>query len=413
MRLLYLPLPAVSRFALRCITLLVIVVAAACDEVPLLAPTDSVVTLAIDSTTVGLNGTAELIATVIEPAGTPVHDGTTVTFTTSMGVVEPRDARTEGGNARAVFRAGAQSGTATITAFSGSARSEPIEILLGGAAAERVTVRTEPASVPTTGGSVQVIAVVVDVSGNPLPGAPVIFSSDAGTLSSNSGVSDANGQARTTLTTNRETIVRAAVAGKEGTTTVRAVDLPILTVTPSANPVAGKAVTFTIAAPSGAGANPITNAVIDFGDGSPPAQLGPVPATGSISTAHVYQRGDVYTVRATATDNTGQQGTSTTVVVVLRVVPQLTLSVSPTSPTVGGVTTVSVNIVNPENITVRSVTVFFGNGTQSSLGAPQSGTHSTSTVYTSAGTYTVRAELVDINGQVSEAATQVVVRSGF
>jgi hypothetical protein len=403
----------VSRFALRCVTLLVIVFAAACDKVPLLAPTDSVVTLSIDSTTVGLNGTAELIATVIEPAGTPVHNGTTVTFTTSMGVVEPRDARTEGGIARAIFRAGTQSGTATITAFSGSARSDPIEILLGGAAAERVTVRTEPASVPTTGGAVEVIAVVVDVSGNPLQGAPVIFSSDAGTLSSNSSVSDQNGQARTTLTTNRETVVRASVAGKEGTATVRAVDVPLLTITPSANPVAGKAVVFTIAAAGGATGNPIVNAVIDFGDGSPPAQLGAVPSTGSIATAHVYQRGDVYTVRATATDNTGLQGTSTTVVVVQRVVPLLSLTVSPSSPTVGQAATVSVSITNPENITVQSVTVFFGNGTQSSLGAPQSGTHSTSTVYTSAGTYTVRAQLVDVNGQVSEAATQVVVRAAF
>lgn len=402
-----------SRFAFRCVVLIVMVIAAACDKVPLLAPTDSVVTLSIDSTTVGLNGTAELIATVIEPAGTPVHNGTTVTFSTSMGVVEPRDARTEGGIARAVFRAGAQSGTATITAFSGSARSEPIEILLGGAAAERVTVRTEPASVPTTGGSVEVIAVVVDISGNPLPGAPVIFSSDGGTLSSNSGISDANGQARTTLTTNRETIVRAAVAGKEGTTTVRAVNLPIVTITPSANPVVGRAVTFTIAAPAGATANPISNVVVDFGDGDPPVSLGPVAPGGSIATAHVYRRADVFTVRATATDNTGLPGTSTTAVVVQRVVPTLSISVSPASPTIGQAVTVTVTITNPENVRVQSVTVFFGNGTQSSLGAPQSGTVSTSTVYTSAGTYTVRAELVDVNGGTSTVSTQIVVRSGF
>ncbi len=390
-----------------------IFLAAACDKVPLLAPTDSVVTLSIDSTTVGLNGTAELIATVIEPSGTPVHNGTTVTFTTSMGVVEPREARTEGGVARAIFRSGTQSGTATITAFSGAARSEPIEILLGGAAAERITVRTEPASVPTSGGSVEVIAVVVDAAGNPLPGAPVVFSADAGTLSSNSGVSDGNGQVRVTLTTNRETIVRASVASKEATTTVRAVNVPIVTMTTSANPVVGKAVVFTIAAAGGATANPITNVTVDFGDGGTSGPLGPVPPSGSIATSHIYSRADAYTVRATATDNTGLQGTSSTAVVVDRSVPQLSITVSPSSPTINTAVTVSVTITNPQSIRVQSVTVFFGNGSQSSLGSPQSGTHQTSTFYTVPNTYTVRAELVDINGDVSSVSTQIVVRAGF
>lgn len=403
-----------SRAIAFCSLLLFICVATACDKVPLLAPTDSVVTLSIDSTTLGLNATAELIATVVEPAGTPVHNGTVVTFTASMGIVEPRDARTEGGVARAIFRAGSQSGIARITAFSGSARSEPVEILLGGAAAERITVRAEPSVVPITGASVQVIAVVVDASGNPLSGAPVVFSADHGSLSSNSGVSDNNGEVRTTLTTNRETIVRAAVAAKEAQTTVRAVNVPTVSITTSANPLINRPVTFTIAATGGAMSNPITNVVLDFGDGDPPVSLGPVPATGSIATAHVYRRADSYTVRATATDNSGLQGVSTTVVIVQRTIqPALSISVSPSSPIVGQAATVSVTISNPDNIRVVSLTVFFGNGTQAFLGSPQSGTQSASTVYTTTGTFTVRAELIDINGEISDVRTQIVVRTAF
>ncbi|MGH9175317.1 MAG: hypothetical protein ACRD1H_13220, partial [Vicinamibacterales bacterium] len=107
------------------------------------------------------------------------------------------------------------------------------------------------------------------------------------------------------------------------------------------------------------------------------------------------------------------KGISSTVVVVERVVPQLSLSVSPSSPIVGQAATVSVTITNPENIAVQSLTVFFGNGTQVSLGAPQSGTVSASTVYGSANTYIVRAELVDANGGVSDVRTQIVVRAGF
>jgi hypothetical protein len=49
-----------------------------------------------------------------------------------------------------------------------------------------------------------VIAIVSDASANRLPGAPVVFSTDNGSLGSNSGTTDENGEARTTLTTNRQ-----------------------------------------------------------------------------------------------------------------------------------------------------------------------------------------------------------------
>ncbi|MGH9204898.1 MAG: hypothetical protein ACRD2A_27035, partial [Vicinamibacterales bacterium] len=96
---------------------------------------------------------------------------------------------------------------------------------------------------------------------------------------------------------------------------------------------------------------------------------------------------------------------------VRRVVPTISLTVSPSTPLVGQVVTVAVTITNPNNIRVQSLTVFFGNGQQAFLGSPQSGTHSASTVYTSSGTYTVRAELVDVNGEVADVRTQIVVRA--
>src|SRR5918994_1223830 len=100
------------------LSLSLIFICAACDKVPLLAPTQSTLTLSINTTTVAINGTAEVLATVTEQSGTPVHNGTTVTFTASVGVVEPREVRTEGGVARTTFRANSQSGTARIGAFS-------------------------------------------------------------------------------------------------------------------------------------------------------------------------------------------------------------------------------------------------------------------------------------------------------
>ena len=141
MRILYLRLPSVSRTVARLALVAISAFAAACDKVPLLAPTESTITLSTNTTTLAANGTAEILATVIEQAGTPVHNGTTVTFTASVGTIEPRDARTENGIARATFRAGTNSGTARVGAFSGAARAEEVEILVGGAAAATVAVQ--------------------------------------------------------------------------------------------------------------------------------------------------------------------------------------------------------------------------------------------------------------------------------
>jgi hypothetical protein len=104
-------------------------VAAGCDKVPLLAPTGSVITLFPSANTVPSNGEIEIVATVIEqgtaaPApgngtgtgggptststtgsGTPVHNGTLVSFTTTIGRIEPSEARTQNGQVRVRFHA--------------------------------------------------------------------------------------------------------------------------------------------------------------------------------------------------------------------------------------------------------------------------------------------------------------------
>lgn len=274
---------------------------AACDKVPLLAPTESTVNLTISTTTLAVNGTAQVIATVIEQAGTPVQNGTLVTFTGSLGSFDPPDAVTQNGRAVTTFRAGGQSGTAMIGAVSGAARAEEVEVRIGGAAAEQVVVRAEPTSVPVTGGTAVIIAVVTDTSGNPLPGAPVVFSADNGTLSSNSVITDANGEARVTLTTGRETIVRAAVGAKTGQTTVRAVTLPSVTITLAAGtqPEAGGATTFTVTPSTSTTGNPLRSVVIDFGDGTRES-LGAI--SGATQVSHTYARAGQYRVTATATD---------------------------------------------------------------------------------------------------------------
>src|SRR5262245_40911310 len=123
-----------SRPTLRLLLFFALVVAAACDKVPLLAPTQSTIALTIRSTTIPSNGTAQVIASVTEQAGTPVHNGTTVTFTGSLGRFDPPAALTDNGVAVTTFHANGQSGTIKIGAVSGSAKATEIEIRIGGAA---------------------------------------------------------------------------------------------------------------------------------------------------------------------------------------------------------------------------------------------------------------------------------------
>ena len=125
-------------------------VAESCNKAPLFAPTESTITLTASRLASAGNGDTELIATVIEQSGTPVQNGTTVIFTTTLGTIEPREARTKGGTATAILRAGAQSGTATVSAFSGSTRADDLTIEI--AVTQTVILSVTPGSLPSSGG---------------------------------------------------------------------------------------------------------------------------------------------------------------------------------------------------------------------------------------------------------------------
>src|SRR3954454_14038067 len=88
--------------------------AAACDKVPLLAPTGSVITLVSPVTALPANGATNIPAQIIEASGTPPQRGTLVSFTTTLGIIQPSEAETDvNGRATVRFQAGAGSGTAT------------------------------------------------------------------------------------------------------------------------------------------------------------------------------------------------------------------------------------------------------------------------------------------------------------
>ncbi len=228
--------------------------ATSCDKMPLTAPTDSTITLFANSTTVGLNGSIEITATVIESAGTPVQNGTVVTFTTTLGTIEPNEARTNNGKVTVKLLAGTRSGTAEVRAFSGGTSSgDALTVTVGAAAAGKVELLGNPSALPAAGGVVQLTAIVSDASGNRLSGIPVNFATDAGVLAPTSATSDGNGEARASLTTTAKARVTASVVGGTSASLSATLDIPVRvgpTVTisvPASSLVPGVPATFNVA----------------------------------------------------------------------------------------------------------------------------------------------------------------------
>ena len=401
-----------SRPAARLAILSALLLTVACDKVPLLAPTQSTITLSVDTTTVAVNGTAQVSAVITEQSGTPVQNGTLVTFTTTLGTMDPPEARTDRGVARSTFRASGVSGVARITAFSGGVRTaadQQAEIRVGGAAAGRVSLRAEPPNVPTSGGTTTIIATVFDASGNLLPGAPVTFSADAGTLTSAQGVTDAQGEARTSLTTSRQTVVTATVGGSAGTGgapvtatfTVPAVPLPSVQIAtaPGAVLEAGLPIAFTVTPGQGGigggTGNPLRQVIVDFGDGSTPRDLGAISAATPVS--HSYAARGTYQVTATAIDTQGLRGSSSIVITVNdRGSVQVALTATPnpvsvSNPAQQGLVDFTATATLPPGTTIQSYTWDFGDGTGSGPGSQSSINHRYSAPNTYIASVTVRA----------------------
>ncbi len=381
---------------------------AGCDKVPLLAPTNTTIRLTAGLGVLPVAGSTEVTAIVIEAAGTPVQNGTVVTFTSSLGTVEPREGRTSNGQVTVRYIAGSQSGTAKIGAFSGGSKSEDLDILVGAAAAGALSLRADPtAFVPATGGTTDIVATVLDTGGNALRGAPVRFTTNFGQLSQSTALTNEAGEARTQLTTNVTAEVTARIGAgttaPEGKVTITARDLPSVTIDVT-NPFAtsgaevGQPVNIKLTPAANAG---IRSARVDFGDGNS-ATLGAINAITTL--AHTYTRTGSFTITVTLTDAVGFVGTSSVVVTVterstvpIQIVVQSQSQLVVTfnaSITAGG--TVSGSI--------RTYEWDFGDGETLVSTGPN-----TAHRYRSAGNYVVTVRVVTTSGQVGFTSTSIRV----
>jgi hypothetical protein len=409
--------------------------ASGCDKVPLLAPTGTVITLFATSTTLPANGEIEIIATVIENgaapappttpttpgapgtpttpatpsstntagAGTPVQNGTVVSFISTIGTIEPREARTQNGEVRVKFRGNGQSGTATITAYSGGASGRLENILVGSAGADHLLLSATPQTLNPSGGATVIAARVENAAGLGISGVPVTFTADNGTVSPSTAVTDTNGVANTTLTTSRETIVTANVAGKTATITVKLNPRTGVSIAGPTTPVAaGVPTTFTVNVASTANIRDVT---VEFGDGTE-RSLGAI--SGSTTIQHTYLEPATYTVSATATEASGfREEVSTAITILPAQPPAVTITASNNNPS-RGETVIFTATVSGNTSTILRYEWNFGAGAVPA-GAETTGNRATAS-YTFTGTKIITVRVIQATGPQGEGQTAIVVR---
>jgi PKD repeat protein len=394
--------------------------------VPLLAPSGSSIILTASNNAIPASGTVELIAQVLEPSGTPPHPGTHVTFTTTLGVLEPAEATTDiNGRVRVLFRANGANGTATITASSGGATTGAngaAKIAVGTAAVGRVIVNAAPATIPS-GGRSTITAAVLDINGTPLAGTLVSFSTDAGTLTSSGATTNSDGAAETSLTTSQTANITASVGATappggtgtgsttptqaSGTTKVTVIPATTVTITPPATPPsAGLPASFTFVITVPTGGNPVRELRVTWGDNTGTQSFGAV--TGSQSASHVYTTPGPYTVTATVIDVAGiSVSVSTTVNVIPVPRPTVIVTATPQTQFVNGTINFNIQVTVPQGIGVQRTRIDFGDGEVRELGGATSTT--VQKQYTTPGQRTVRVTVTDTANQDTEGTTNVSI----
>ena len=395
------------RLALVAVTTVGVVVA--CDRVNLTAPTGSTVSISVDRSVVPLGGQAVVSAVVTESSGTPVHNGTTVTFQTTVGSLNPPTAETVNGIATTTFLAGQTSGVATIHAFSGGARTGSGNSSSGGAtirvgtaaASGAISLTATPSSVSQSGGTVTISALVFDEQSNPLPGIPVQFVSSTGTLSPTSATTDSNGIARTQLSTTQTATVNAIAGAAKGEVRVEVSTAPTVTITAPDTAVAGVPVAVTVSTTSGNTSAPrqIQTLEVDFGDGSVETRSN---VTGSAAFTHTYSQARGYTISARAVDVAGNTGAAQKAIVVTRATPSVTVTPSDSTPTAGTATGFTIAAQPGTNgPPIQSWTAFV-NGTAVASGSGANGAF-TYTFPSPNTTYLVEVAVTDAAGNVGRS----------
>jgi hypothetical protein len=220
----------VSKTASRSLVLALALFQVVCHQAILTAPPGSTITVVANPEFIAANGEVSVIsALVIEPAGTPVPDGTVVQFFTTLGRIEEQG-KTNDGVARVNLVSDTRSGNADITAASGDqvvVVNDAVRIGSGRPSGEIIMAADPNRIRPDDPRRSRITANVFDENFNPVRNTPVFFSIDGApsTEFMESGgapiFTDANGQAFDVLRTRYprddppKTVIVIAVTGND------------------------------------------------------------------------------------------------------------------------------------------------------------------------------------------------------
>lgn len=265
---------------------LALLAVAACSEGTPVAPEGTLLRVSAYPTRIGKTGVSTITVNAARSNGIPVNPGTEIRLSSTIGQVDPLIYTNDGGQAFANLRGDGRVGTATVSVFSGNVEPVTTDVAVGQLAAS-MSFQVTPSSVPETGGTLELLALVRDDQSQPLPDAQVNFRSEIGTLDSGGRfiVTNADGEARDTLRVTAADLqiigddsfeVTAEVGGAGGSIISRTFQVGIQR-PPKASFTfqrAGLVVTFTDTSTGGP-----TGWRWDFGDGTPiSTQRNPVHA---------------------------------------------------------------------------------------------------------------------------------------
>ncbi|HXU33317.1 MAG TPA: PKD domain-containing protein [Thermoanaerobaculia bacterium] len=191
---------------LALLALFAVAIGLACGKASPTAPSGTLLTISASPTRISSNGTATISIIGRTATGTPLRSGTELRLATSLGSIEPLVTTNSNGEATATLRGDGRQGTATVEVTTGVAdtppmtsTSEPVGNASGtgsatvtvqiGSNVGGVSLQATPSTIsltgfPAGGKRIDLLALVRDDQGNPLPDSNVNFTSEIGVLDS-------------------------------------------------------------------------------------------------------------------------------------------------------------------------------------------------------------------------------------
>jgi len=287
---------------------------AACSEGTPVSPPGAILRISAQPTRISKSGSSTVTVQALRSNGNPVNEGTEIRMSTSIGAIDAVTHTDRDGIAQATLRGDGRVGTATISAYSGAIEPVTTDVAIGSLAAA-VRLQVSPTSVPETGATLTLLALVRDDQGQPLPEATVDFTTDVGSLASGGRflLSDANGEASDTLTVTEDQLlsftrssfeVSAEVGGAAG---IVSDTFSVSIVRPPKASFTFQRVDNQVAFTDTSTGNP-TKWTWDFGDGT--------PVSHAQNPSHTYSVGGAtYIVTLTVSNSVGEDTANATVAI--------------------------------------------------------------------------------------------------